>query len=130
MNQSSLQQYQLLEVLGTGRYGVVRKAYDPISQRTVAIKEVKIENENEGIPISALREIVFLKGLRNKNIIELIDTIIDPEGKKIYLVLEYMDFDLFRFLSTNPNQNRSQMKVILQENSSRNSPRFVIHPFM
>ena len=106
-----LSQYKILGKIGSGRYGVVQKAINIQTSVTVAIKEVKIENENEGIPISTLREIVILKGLKHKNVVELLDTIIDAENNKIYMILEYMNCDLFTFITATKTLTHSQKKV-------------------
>lgn len=57
---------------------------------------MRIENKNEGIPITALREMCILKNLRHENIVELIEIIQDVD--KIYLIFEYVDQDLKMFL--------------------------------
>jgi len=57
---------------------------------------LRIENKNEGIPITALREMCILKNLRHENIVELIEIIQDVD--KIYLIFEYVDQDLKMFL--------------------------------
>lgn len=111
-----LQQYEVQKLLGEGKYGMVKKAWDKLNNRFVAIKEVRIEKENEGIPITTLREIVLLRGIRHKNVVELLDTIIDSENNRIYMVLEFMDADLFTFVSQNSTIQKSQLKVKLLEN--------------
>ena len=84
--------------IGVGKYGRVYKVFDQKLNKVVAVKKIKIENENEGIPISTVREVVFLKGLKHKNIIELLDIVIDNEKHKIYMILEFVDLDLRKFL--------------------------------
>lgn len=39
------------------------RSIDLVSKETVAIKKVKLENEDEGVPSTALREISILKEL-------------------------------------------------------------------
>ncbi len=65
-------------------------------KQKVALKKLRIENKDEGIPITALREMCILKNLRHENIVELIEIIQDVD--KIYLIFEYVDQDLKMFL--------------------------------
>lgn len=50
----------------------------------------------EGVPSTAIREISILKGLRHSAIIELQDVMYTSD--KLYLVFEYLDLDLKRYL--------------------------------
>lgn len=56
--------YERMERVGEGTYGVVFKARDTHSQKTVALKKIKLENEDEGVPSTAMREISILKELQ------------------------------------------------------------------
>ena len=51
----------LIKYLGT--YGVVYKARDSVNKELVALKKIKLENEDEGVPSTAMREISILKEL-------------------------------------------------------------------
>ena len=51
--------------IGQGTFGEVWKARCIQSNRIVALKKVLMENEREGFPITALREIKILQQLRN-----------------------------------------------------------------
>ena len=50
--------------LFSGTYGVVYKAKDTVSKELVALKKIKLENEDEGVPSTAMREISILKELQ------------------------------------------------------------------
>ena len=56
--------YERMERIGEGTYGVVFKARDTQNHRTVALKKIKLENEDEGVPSTAMREISILKELQ------------------------------------------------------------------
>jgi serine/threonine protein kinase len=56
--------YDKLERVGEGTYGVVFKARDMIQKEVVALKKIKLENEDEGVPSTAMREISILKELQ------------------------------------------------------------------
>lgn len=87
-----MERYPKLEKIGGGAYGVVYKATDTQSGRLVALKKIKTEIDDDGIPATALREIVFLRQLKHSNVVELKDIVMEP-GKYL-LVFEYMDSDL------------------------------------
>ena len=53
--------YERMERIGEGTYGVVFKARDTVANKTVALKKIKLENEDEGVPSTAMREISILK---------------------------------------------------------------------
>jgi serine/threonine protein kinase len=88
------------KAVGEGTYGEVFKARCVKSDRIVALKRIKLDGEEEGIPSTAIREISLLKEMRHKNIVELIDQRIDGDEqspKKLWLVFEFVDQDLKRF---------------------------------
>ena len=64
--------------MGEGAYGVVYKAIDMLTNRAVALKKIRIEIEDEGIPTTALREIVLLRQLEHPNVVKLENVVMDP----------------------------------------------------
>ena len=67
---SDIDRYQKLEKLGEGTYGVVYKAQDKITGEFVALKKIRLEKEDDGVPSTAIREISLLKTLKHPNIVE------------------------------------------------------------
>jgi cyclin-dependent kinase len=55
--------YEKIEKIGEGTYGYVYKARDTTNLEIVALKKIKLENEDEGVPSTAMREISILKEL-------------------------------------------------------------------
>ena len=55
-----------------GTYGVVYKARDVTSNQIVALKKIRLEAEDEGVPSTAIREISLLKELRDVNIVKCV----------------------------------------------------------
>lgn len=47
--------------------------------RLVALKKVRLENEKEGFPITAIREIKILRQLDHVNIVKLIEIVTDKQ---------------------------------------------------
>jgi cyclin-dependent kinase len=87
----------------TGTYGVVYKARDLSTkdQRIVALKKIRLEAEDEGVPSTAIREISLLKEMNDKNIVRLLN-IVHADGHKLYLVFEYLDVDLKKYMEALP----------------------------
>ena len=85
-----------MEKLGEGTYGVVYKAKDKKTGEIVALKKIRLEKEDDGVPSTAIREISLLKGLKHPNIVELKEVLYSED--KLYLVFEYCEFDLKKYM--------------------------------
>lgn len=72
---SRIQKYEKLDKIGEGTYGVVFKAKDTSTGEVYALKKIRLESEDEGIPSTAIREIALLKELQHPNIVKLHDVI-------------------------------------------------------
>ncbi|KAI8885581.1 protein serine/threonine kinase [Backusella circina FSU 941] len=90
--------YKKIEKLGEGTYGIVYKAQNRESNQVVALKRIRLDNEEEGVPCTAIREISLLKELKHHNILRLYDVL--HTEKKLTLVFEYLDSDLKKFLDS------------------------------
>ena len=64
-----MEKYQKIEKIGEGTYGVVYKARNRLTGDMVALKKIRLEAEDEGIPSTAIREISILKELQHPNIV-------------------------------------------------------------
>ena len=62
------------------------------TQKLFALKKIKMDDENEGVPSTALKEIVLLKDINHRNIVRLYNII--HWNKRLFLVLEIADMDL------------------------------------
>ena len=63
--------YTVKEKIGEGTYGVVYKAEDNFNnKRLVALKKIRLESEEEGIPSTAIREVSILRELKHENIVQ------------------------------------------------------------
>lgn len=63
------ERYQTLELIGQGTFGKVFKATDRQGQK-VALKKIRLFQEDEGVPSTALREISLLRELQHPNIVK------------------------------------------------------------
>ena len=88
--------FQKLEKIGEGTYGIVYKAKNKKTGQLVALKKIRPESENEGIPATTIREILILKSLKHQAIIDLIEVI--HNDNKMYLVFEYVETDLKKLI--------------------------------
>ncbi|KAJ2757216.1 cyclin-dependent kinase 5, partial [Coemansia nantahalensis] len=91
-----MEKYQKIEKLGEGTYGIVYKAQNRETNEVVALKRIRLDNEEEGVPCTAIREISLLKELKHPNIVGLFDVL--HTEKKLTLVFEFMDSDLKKFV--------------------------------
>jgi len=111
-----LDRYKRIEKVGEGTYGVVYRAIDLNTQEVVALKRIRLEAEDEGIPSTAIREISLLKELEHPNVVCLKDVI--HSDSKLYLVFEFLTTDLKKFLDTTktikPMLIKSYMYQLLQ----------------
>ncbi|KAJ7230665.1 Pkinase-domain-containing protein [Mycena pura] len=91
-------------------YGVVYKARDTDTNTIVALKKIRLEAEDEGVPSTAIREISLLKELADDNIVRLLNIV--HADQKLYLVFEYLEMDLKRFMEE-ANREKSPMSPAL-----------------
>lgn len=94
--------YEKIEKVGEGTYGVVYKARHKKSNKLVALKKIRLENEDEGVPSTAMREISILKELRHPNVVFLRD--VHLTESRLYLVFEFLSMDLKRYLDNLPEK--------------------------
>eukprot|EP00755_Sulcionema_specki_P012317 Sspe_Gene.51101::Locus_28393_Transcript_1_1_Confidence_1.000_Length_1214::g.51101::m.51101/K02206/CDK2; cyclin-dependent kinase 2 len=106
--------YKLETKLGEGTYGVVYKGTDLSTGKAIAMKKIRLETEDEGVPSTALREISILKELHHPNIVRLIDVISLPN--KLHLVFEFCDSDLKQLMNSTrqPIQGRTLKSFMYQ----------------
>ena len=134
---SALGKYKILGKIGEGTYGVVYKAESLEASSegeadVVAMKKIRLDDHQEGVPVTTLREVALLKDLRHENIVRLRDII--PSSPKLYLVFDFMDLDLkqcmdARFSDGMPDELiKSCMKQILTGAAEGGPPCYVCSP--
>nr|ABW23441.1 CDC2 [Glycine max] len=110
-----MDQYEKVEKIGEGTYGVVYKARDRATNETIALKKIRLEQEDEGVPSTAIREISLLKEMQHRNIVRLQDVV--HSEKRLYLVFEYLDLDLKKHMDSSPEfvKDPRQVKMFLYQ---------------
>lgn len=63
--------YDIRSQIGEGTYGQVYIARDRSSHEEVALKKIRMDNEKDGFPITAIREIKILRTANDDNVIRL-----------------------------------------------------------
>ncbi|KZF22521.1 cell division control protein 2 [Xylona heveae TC161] len=107
-----MENYQKIEKIGEGTYGVVYKARDLTHpNRIVALKKIRLEAEDEGVPSTAIREISLLKEMQDPNIVSLLN-IVHADGHKLYLVFEFLDLDLKKYMEALPVEQGGRGKPL------------------
>uniref|UniRef100_A0A453N2K2 Protein kinase domain-containing protein n=3 Tax=Triticinae TaxID=1648030 RepID=A0A453N2K2_AEGTS len=110
----AMDQYEKVEKIGEGTYGVVYKAKDRYTNETIALKKIRLEQEDEGVPSTAIREISLLKEMQHRNIVRLQDVV--HNEKCIYLVFEYLDLDLKKHMDSSADfKNHHIVKSFLYQ---------------
>lgn len=90
--------FEVISQIGEGTYGQVYKAIakDITANELVALKKVRLENEKEGFPITAVREIKILRQLNHKNIVNLKEIVTDKQDatdfRKVTMNSNYLNF--------------------------------------
>ncbi|KHN80331.1 Cyclin-dependent kinase 1 [Toxocara canis] len=97
----ALNDFVKLEKIGEGTYGVVYKGRNVKTNQMVAMKKIRLECEDEGVPATALREMSLLRELRHPNIVSL-EAVIMQENR-LYLIFEFLSMDLKKFLDSIPD---------------------------
>ena len=60
------------------------KAKDKLTNETIALKKIRLEQEDEGVPSTAIREISLLKEMQHGNIVRYVSAIFDGNRTNIF----------------------------------------------
>uniref|UniRef100_A0A8D0CLW1 Cyclin-dependent kinase 1 n=1 Tax=Scleropages formosus TaxID=113540 RepID=A0A8D0CLW1_SCLFO len=96
-----MEDYLKIEKIGEGTYGVVYKGKHKSTGQVVAMKKIRLESEEEGVPSTAVREISLLKELQHPNVVCLLDVLM--QESRLYLIFEYLSMDLKKYLDSIPS---------------------------
>ncbi|KAG6651283.1 cyclin-dependent kinase G-2-like isoform X1 [Carya illinoinensis] len=110
----SVDEFERLNRIDEGTYGVVYRARDKKSGDIVALKKVKMEKEKEGFPLTSLREINILLSLHHPSIIDVKEVVVGSSLDSIFMVMEYMEHDLKGLMETMKQPfSQSEVKCLM-----------------
>ncbi|PON77361.1 Serine/threonine protein kinase [Parasponia andersonii] len=97
----SVFEYEKLNKINEGTYGVVYKARDKKSGEIVGLKKVKmnVNKGEDGFPLSSLREINILSSFSHPSVVNVKEVVTDDDDG-VYMVMEYMEYDLKGLMET------------------------------
>ncbi|KAF9423445.1 hypothetical protein HW555_001254 [Spodoptera exigua] len=96
----SVDEFQYLNRIDEGAFGVVHRARDRQTGEEVALKQLKNINQREGLSIAARRELEILIKMKHPNIVAGGGIAVNSLGEEVFIVMEYVDYDLKSFLET------------------------------
>jgi len=107
---SVMEDFIKIEKIGEGTYGVVYKGRHRVTGKIVAMKKIRLESEEEGVPSTAVREISLLKELTHPNIVALEDVLM--EEARLYLIFEFLSMDLKKYIDKLPEDKLMDPELV------------------
>lgn len=86
--------FETLNHIEEGSYGWVSRARELGTGEVVALKKLKMDNEHDGFPVTALREIRTLQESRHEHVVGLREVVMGSALDEVYIVMEFVDHDL------------------------------------
>ncbi|XP_024007627.1 cyclin-dependent kinase G1 isoform X2 [Eutrema salsugineum] len=95
----SVNNFQKLNKINEGTYGIVYKARDEITKEIVALKKIKMKEdkyeEEYGFPLTSLREINILLSCNHPSIVNVKEVVVGGKtDSDVYMVMEHLEHDL------------------------------------
>lgn len=106
----SVDEFERLNKIDEGTYGVVYRAKNKKTGEIVALKKVKMEKERDGFPMTSLREINVLLSFHHQSVVDVKEVVVGSNLDSIFMVMEYMEHDL-KGLMESMKQPFSQSEV-------------------
>ncbi|KAG0336354.1 G2-specific serine/threonine protein kinase [Podila horticola] len=91
MEEAEKDEYELLEAIGSGSFGVIRKVKRKADGRILARKEIDYRKMSTQEKEQLVAEVNILKDLKHPNIVEFLERVIDRENCFIYILMEYCE---------------------------------------
>ncbi|PVU98033.1 hypothetical protein BB561_000144 [Smittium simulii] len=109
--------YQKLNRIGEGAYGIVYRAKHKTTNKICAIKRLKAKESDEiGFPLYSLREIHLLAKLTHKNIVKLYEILAGNEYDQVFMAMEYCEQDLGSLVDYLDNPfSSSEIKCLMEQ---------------
>jgi len=115
----SVAEFQCMNRIEEGTYGVVYRARDKRTQEIVALKKLKMEREKEGFPITSLREINTLLIAQHKNVVTVREIVVGSNMDQIFIVMDFVQHDLKGLMETMRKKNQvflpAEVKCLMEQ---------------
>jgi len=115
----SVAEFQCMNRIEEGTYGVVYRARDKRTQEIVALKKLKMEREKEGFPITSLREINTLLISQHINVVTVREIVVGSNMDQIFIVMDFVQHDLKGLMETMRKKNQvflpGEVKCLMQQ---------------
>ncbi|KAH6917234.1 cmgc/cdk/pitslre protein kinase [Coprinopsis sp. MPI-PUGE-AT-0042] len=106
--------YERLNQIEEGSYGVVFRARDKQTGDIVALKKLKLEEEKNGFPITALREIYALMSCQHENVVRIREVVVGDTLTQVFVVMDFIEHDLKSLLTMMPSPFlQSEVKTLM-----------------
>lgn len=125
--------YERLNQIEEGSYGIVFRARDKQTGDIVALKKLKLDEERNGFPITALREVNALMSCRHENVVGIREVVvgdtltqyvlntvpflvcfINQIVSRVFVVMDFIEHDLKSLLTVMPSPFlQSEIKTLM-----------------
>ncbi|KAI1314369.1 hypothetical protein EDD11_002234 [Mortierella claussenii] len=95
----SVENYEKLNRISEGTYGVVYRARDRVTGEIVALKKLKLDQEKNGFPITSLREVYTLLLAKHPHIVNVREIVVGDKLTQIFIVMDFIEHDLKELMS-------------------------------
>ncbi|GAV68243.1 Pkinase domain-containing protein, partial [Cephalotus follicularis] len=111
----SVYEFEKLNKINEGTYGIVYRARDKKTNEFVALKKVKMNGGREyleyGFPLCSLREINILSSFNHPSIVDFKEVVMGRDPDSVFMVMEYMEHDLKGLMDKMKQQRFSTSEV-------------------
>ncbi|KAJ2800412.1 hypothetical protein H4R20_004074 [Coemansia guatemalensis] len=117
---ANVDSYKKLNRIGEGTYGIVYRARERKTKKTVALKRMRVDsnanNTVKSLPLASFREITLLKRLRHPNIVNILDIVVGNRLENIFMVMEFCECDLGTLLDNMKTPfSQAEIKSIMEQ---------------
>ena len=111
----SVDNFEKLNRIEEGTYGVVYRARDKESKEIVALKKLKLmDNAGKGFPLTSLREIKILQSIQHPNIINVKEVAVSPKRLDFFIVMEFVEHEVKDLMEKNEKPfSPSEVKCLM-----------------
>lgn len=113
----SVENYEKLNRISEGTYGVVYRARDRETGAICALKKVKLDKERDGFPLTSVREINVLLSLSHPCIVNVSEVVVGSSLDMVFMVMEYADHDLKSVMDRRMSQpfSTAEIKCLMRQ---------------